>query len=700
MTETTRSNLLTHGEGGSRVWYRDAEGIREIPLRLVSKVRTRIGDDAKVQGAFKPAAAIVSVEQIHNSVDRNEQQFEDINRPGVLVNIDGQLNATVHGLEIAQATVDKVNEKSISRVTVSREITGRGVWSRVVGKRASTEVFTDILISDAIKRTLEAIDVPYGRIDPTPNATLTHFWLSDRQDATSILLGLVDAAGPRARLDDYEGVITFSAEPSTEDRLTIYGGSGIGGFSGESATVTARTPEGDGIFTGGSGTIPSSSLYPGFAPFQGSLGHRHDRLNNIQTWFIQPYSRFTYSGQTYVVELIRSGYHGSLNRYYMEATITSETNNVPFATNTFSGVYINWRLGGNQYRRKQLASQSDEWNDLPIRVTGLSRVPPRGAGLWLFRSNTVRDGIKNVGRYRFEITKEMAEEIGVFNYTIASDRDALFGQIDPPSDSQRIIFADWKRNDDDSRYFNSVSVTSVNRRLETDAAVLWESPEDIEVTANGSLTIRVSSDDGTPFALAGTDPFEYDENPNLHSINANRGSGAEIDVTITAGDANLVLQNLMVRGRYYAPTLERNITRADNAAIALDDTVEWESAGTFPVDLDQDYLDSWIDARLELGLERRWTTTIKAFGWDTKEAGYLRNNWQTLMRLRPGRLIEIVHGRATWLGLIREISRTSGSAVDHIDQYEITCELTTVAAFDNTILRVGQDAYGSDKVLG
>ena len=138
----------------------------------------------------------------------------------------------------------------------------------------------------------------------------------------------------------------------------------------------------------------------------------------------------------------------------------------------------------------------------------------------------------------------------------------------------------------------------------------------------------------------------------------------------------------------------------DEASIERDGRIEWESAGKFPVDLQLDYLESWGEARLALGLERRWTTTLEAFGWDNGEEGYIRNNWQTLMRLRPGRLVRIEHGRDTWLGLIREIERTSGVKVDNVDRYKITCELTSVVAFDFGVLRAGLDNYGSDKVLG
>ena len=703
MTETTRPNLQSFGENGSRVWYRDSDNERELPLRRVRKVVTRIGDDAKVQGAFKLAATKMTIEQVHDNPVETEQQFEIVNRPGILLNIDGQRSGVQHGTEIAQATVDKVSEKVINRTTIEREITARGVWSRVIGRTGSTPIYQDILLSEAIKRVLEAIDIPYGRIEPTPNIELSYFWLSDRQDVANVLAGLVEAAGPRARLDDYEGVITFSAEPTEIERLVIYGGSVIDGFSSAASTVTARTTEGSGVYTGGTGVLPQNARYGGFAPFQASLTYRYDPVNERSSWFVQPYSMFVYNGHDFCVELIRSGYDVTKNRYYIEVAIASEDINAAFDQNTFrvaarDAVYLNWEIGGETYLRKRLSGTA-LWDNLSVRTTDLTTVAATSAGNWIFESSEIRGTVQRRGRYRFEVTRAMAEAVGEFTFTITPDRDASFGVIEPPSESERLIFSDWKRNDDDSRYFNSISVPAISRAFDGADSNLWESPETISVLANASLTIRVSSSDGTPFRLADT-PFTYTANANLDSITSDKTSGAEINITITAGGADLELENLVVVGRYFVPTLEQQISKVDGSAVQADDEIEWESAGTFPTGLSVTYLDSWVDARLEIGLERRWTTTLEMFGWDTGVNDYLQNNWQTLMRLRPGRLVRIIHGRDEWLGLTREIERTSGSDVDHVDRYQVTCELTSLVAFDANILRVGLDNYGSTKVLG
>ena len=99
------------------------------------------------------------------------------------------------GTEISRAYVDKVSERVIDKVTIEREIRCRGLWYQVVGRRGSTVIHEDILVSDAIRIVLEAIEIPYGEIEETPNAVLRHFWLSDSQDPASVLAGLVEAAG-------------------------------------------------------------------------------------------------------------------------------------------------------------------------------------------------------------------------------------------------------------------------------------------------------------------------------------------------------------------------------------------------------------------------------------------------------------------------------------------------------------------------
>ena len=716
-TETTRPNLRSFGENGSRIWYREDDTERTDPLLRVRRVKTRIGDDAKVQGPFKLAATKMTVEQVHDNQDKAEQIFELVNRPGVLINIDGQISASAHGAEIVVATVDKTKEKVVDKTTVEREITALGLWSRVGDKRASTQVYTNITVADAIKRVLEAIDIPYGDIEATPSAVLNYFWLSDQDDPVDVLTGLVDAAGHRARIDDYEGLITFSGE-STGDRLNIYGGTEIDGWSAATTTLKGRTNEmsGSGGPTGIS-TVPNSFLWENgvWEPFQAAPRHIYDSDNDLNTWLYAPYSIFEYNDITYCIEQLRSGYDSDNNRYYIEALIVSEDNNDEFDEETFndeseSTMYLNFVVGngestGNRPKilHREFAPSSTTWNDLNGRtgaLTSMVRTATSNGQMWLFSSSEIVQTTQHRGRYRIEVTKDIAEETGVIRFTLTTDDGTYLDYIEFDGQSQKLIFSDWQRNDDDSRYFNSVAATSVTRVLDASDADLWASPEDIEVAANASLTIRVSSDDGTPFVLANSNALTYTANTNLESITTNRTSGSEIDVTITAGSSALTLENLKVRGRYYVIGSERVVRQQDNGAIRDDGEIEYELPSAFPVDLELDYVESWTEARLQVGLERRWTTTLDMYGYDPGEDGYVRNNWQTMMRLRPGRLVRILHERAEWLGVIREIERESGAKVDHVDRYRVTCELTSVADFDPDILRIGLDNYGSDKVLG
>ena len=704
MTETTRPNIKSGDVAGSRVWYRDSDDERELPLERVRKVTVRFGDDSRVQGPFRLSATRMRVEQIHDNQDQTLQTFEQVNRPGVLLNVDGQISDAIHGVEIAEAQIDKSSEKVISKTTVMREIVALGVWSRAVGRKASTEVYTNITVADAIKRTLEAIGLPYGRIDPTPNAMLNYFWISDRDDATSVLAGLVDAAGPHARLDDYTGQITFSAEPAGVDRLTIYGGSGIGDFGSRPEGVRSRSAEGTGVYSGGSGVLPPGTLYGSFLPFQASLSHRYDFVNEQSSWFVQPFSEFTYDGTSYLVERVRSGFDSIKQRYYIEASLIAQGANALFGPGTFNQagidpLYLNFNIGGTHYLQKRLSHTSATWGELSVRASALDSVPAAEAGAWLFESNTLQEGVQVRGRFRFEVTAEIAQAVGEFTFALVSDAQASLSVISAPSESQRLVFSDWRRSNDDSRYFNKVEVTSVTRVLDTDESAIWESGDAIPVPANGSTTIRVRSSDGTPFRLSAS-PFRYTANSDLSSITASRDSGSEIDVTITAGVNSLLLEGLSVRGRFYSVALERVRERLDAGAIRVDDEIPWESAGKFPVDLDFNYLESWLEGRLEVGLERRYTVTLEAYGWDPYEDGVARNQHQTLMRLRPGRLVRVQHGRGTWLGTTREIERISGTMVDEVDRYKITCELAGVEQLDETIIRVGLDAYGSRKVLG
>ena len=710
MTETTRPNLMSFGENGSRIWYQAPGASHAIPLRRVRKVSVRMGDDAKVQGPFKLAATKIRVEQIHDSTTVSEQRFEDVRSPGTLLNVDGQISRSVHGTEIARSIVDKVTEKVVDKTTVDREIAALGLWSLALNRQASTVIYHNILVSDAIKRVLEAIDMPYGRIDETPNAMLRHFWVSDRQQAASVLAGLVEAAGPRARLDDHEGVITFSAEPAGVTRIIIYGGPEADGWDDASDTVTARTEEGVGPYSTTSaipryGVIPDWSLQDGFKHFQGEMLRERDSASGQISWSLQPNSEFEFNNDTFTIETVRSGYDSLRRRYYIEAGVTSSTMEGAFSQRTFRShgeiipMYFNWYINDKQFLRKVFTGSllHTEWGTNTLRDEPLEDSTTQID--WQFSHGEIREGTVHVGWYRNEITKEDAEALGSFGFILTTDWDSIFELIEPASDSQRLFFSDWKRNDDDSRYFNSISVPSVTREFDDVDSDLWESPEIIEVVANASLTIRVSSTDGTPFKLA-DDAFTHKATDALASIEADKQSGAEVFITITAGSSDLALEDLVVRGRFFVPTLERQVEKTEGTAVDEDGEIEWVSAGDFPEGLNTFYLRSWIDARLHLGLERRWTTTIEIPAWDSGEDDYLRNNWQTMMRLRPGRLVQFIHGRDVWFGIIREISRESGSMMDHVDRYSLTCELTGSDAYDPDVFRLGLSTYGSDQVLG
>ena len=710
MTETTRPNLQSFGEGGSRIWYQGPKDNHLIPLRRIRKISVRMGDDAKVQGAFKLAATKVRVEQIHDSSAVAEQRFEDVRSPGMLFNIDGQSGRTVHGTELSRSFVDKVTEKVVDKTTVDREIQALGLWSLALTRQASTPIYHNILVSDAIKRVLEAIDLPYGRIDETPNAMLSYFWMSDRQQAASVLAGLVEAAGPRARLDDYEGVITFSAEPAGVTRITIFGGPESDGWGNAPETVTERTEEGVGPYSTTSlnprhGVIPDWIRYGDARHFQGEVIRRTDRESGGSSWAVYPNTEFTYEGDDFVIEAVQTGYDELRRRYYIEAGLTSTTMEGAFSQDTFrvSGsiipMYFNWYINDKQFLRKAFTGvlRSTTWETNPIRTDILQDSTTEVD--WQFSHGEIREGTVHVGWYRNEITKEDAEALGAFGLALVNDWDSIFELVEPPSDSQRLFFSDWKRNDDDSRYFNSISVPSIVRAYDDVDSDLWEAPETIEVVANASLTIRVSSTDGTPFELA-EEPFRYTATDALDSIEADKNSGAEVFITITAGDSDLALENLVVRGKFFVPTLERQVEKTEGAAADEDGEIEWESAGDFPEGLNPIYLRSWVDARLNLGLERRWTTTLEIPAWDSGQDDYLRNNWQTMMRLRPGRLVRFVHGRGVWFGIVREIERESGSMLDHVDRYRLTCELTGADAYDPDVFRLGLSTYGGDQVLG
>ena len=123
---------------------------------------------------------------------------------------------------------------------------------------------------------------------------------------------------------------------------------------------------------------------------------------------------------------------------------------------------------------------------------------------------------------------------------------------------------------------------------------------------------------------------------------------------------------------------------------------EWVSAGFFPTDPQFEYLDSWAEAALENGTNRQWTATLEIF------ASLLRNErvWQTMIRLRPGRLVRVLSSRGSWLGVVRELERQSGAAHDLVDRYKVVCELQSLSEANDNVIRLGLDRYGNDKVLG
>ena len=711
VTETTRINLAKRDASGaiigSNIWYRNSSDEDEIPLPRVKKITTRIGDDARTSGPFRLSAGRMKILQIHPDPDFADQTFINVDAPGILSNIDGQVSDTHRGAEIVQAYVEKSKERVVDFTTVDREITALGAWSRVVDQKASTEVFVNIKVSDAIKRVLEAVGAPYGEIEDSDTAVLDYFWLSNKQSADRVLLGLAEAGGLGARLDDYSGVISFQAAASETLRLPMYGGKDVTGWSTSDATVGERTPEGTGIWTSGSGVLPSTVYYGGYELYQASLGHRVNRLTGLRTFFTDPYRNFTYNSREYKVEQIKSGYDSTKNRYYIEVQISNETDGTAFTATTFntSGVtpiYANFLLDNTTYTKKRLsdATSTNTWSAYSTRSGRLGSVVSNAEESWRFYQNQTIEA-QAIGFYRLEITADMADSVGAFTFLLTGDKDAALAEIEPPSESQRIIFQNWRRNNDDTRYFNTIRLNTAERTLEATDGDLWASPENIEVAATESVTIEVSSTDGTPFLLATTNPFTYTANANLASITANRKSGSEIEVTITAGSSDLTLVNLKVRGKYYVRTREVVFSHFDQDAVARDGEVLWESAGVFPESVEASYLSSLSTALIARGLERRWTCTLEVITSNLPSAdAWQKNNWQTMMRLRPGRLVRIDHSRGNWLGIVREIERTSGVDVQYADRYKVTCELTDLEEYATNILRAGLDTYGSDKRLG
>ena len=268
-----------------------------------------------------------------------------------------------------------------------------------------------------------------------------------------------------------------------------------------------------------------------------------------------------------------------------------------------------------------------------------------------------------------------------------------------PGESQRLVFQKYERDNEDARYFNTVRVGTITRVLQPESDV-WSSPEDVQMAAHASLTIRLTAQNNTPFQslvvpAVGTD-YTVSAGALAATPTLSRISGVESDLTLRAGAAGATLQNLKVRGRLLLPGLESAYINQDVDAVAADGEIAWEGAGKVPTDIRRSYLETWAQATLAKGLERGWTATLHMLASPDHD----REQWETLLRLRPGRLVQIEHSRGPWLGTVRQVERTSGADVDHVDRYKVVCELTGLDDAQGNIIRIGLSSYGNDQVLG
>ena len=741
MTETTR---------GNGVWYREDVLGRKVRLPRVRKVITRIGDDANRQGPFRITASTANIETIDETVP--------VNRPGQLLLVDDFF-------EVTYTEVEKSSDRVVDHVIIDRRIKGLGAWSKVAGKKASTPLFQNITIAEAIRHVLDAIDAPVGHIDATPQAVLNWFWLSDQDDAAQVLIGLAEMGGVGARLDDYDGAISFRTT-ATGGRLGFYGAAG-GEFG--PPVVSAAAQRGSAANT----------------PYQGGLDRRRDG-----SWIAQPNLDLRLAAgdaaDAYLLERLDTYQVGA--QWYLRATISSQATNPVFTASTADGT-----------RSLRPIVEVDSGVDTLLGgVLGGS-----GGANFVFVENEEDNG-QNKGIYRRAITVEQATELGGHVIRVsggtAAQANTTFDRITAPGESGILTFQRFERHDEDSRYFNTIRVGTVSRVLSgegggaptvlwtsaQDVTVnaassrsitipaipegqeviqpvlgtdytfvqitsfftvpapsvsvsgttltiavggpdprsggivvqglqvrtrpattvnVWSSPEDVQIAANATLGIRLSA----PRDSAGRDsPFTGLVRPvvgtdytvsagSVASIGIDKTSGVEATLTIRAGASGATLQNLKVRGRLLIPGIESGFINQDEAARARDGEIAWESAGIVPQDIDADYLGAWSSAMLERGLQRGWTCTLHCLAADVD--GY-REQWATLLRLRPGRLVHVLHSRGVWEGVVRQIERTAGSSVDHVDRYKITCELTNLEDIRANVIRIGLTPYGNDQVLG
>ena len=562
-----------------------------------------------------------------------------------------------------------------------RRIRGFGAWGDVVGKRASTPLYEGIKISDAIKHVLEAIGVPVGKIDDTPEAILDYWWMTDQQDAEKVLLGLAEMGGIDARLDDYDGKISFSSG-SLGSRLNIYGGTPSAINDNAPGALSSDTWEGVGAneLTDGPG---GNRRYIAFGLSQIGI----ERKSN-GAWFAQPFSHFLDvdpHGRRFVVECVDSFVDGS--DYKARLVISRADGNEPFISSTLTGTKsFRCLVGGG------------EQGNL---IAGL--VGGTGSGNWAF-DRAVTVGGQRKGHYVMSITEALAlapeEDIFAAKQGSPSQANSTFPIIRPPAEYQRLTFQSYQRDNEDSRYYNTVRVGTVTRVLQPISDV-WTSPEDIQIAANASLTVALSGPQDTPFKeltvpVVGTDYTVASGSLSTTPVLSNV-SGSTANLTLTAGSAGARLQNLKVRGRLLLPGIQSAFINQDEAAVAQDGEIAWKSAGIIPTDIRKAWLDTWAQGKLLKGLERGWVATFKFLASPDSRAG--RDQWSTLMRLRPGRLVNITHSRGAWLGVVRQVERTSGADVDHVDRYKVTCELTNIDEARGNLLRVGLSSYGNDQVL-
>ena len=625
MPETTRDHS---------VYYQNSIEDPEVRVPAVSKIKVRMGDDARTRGAFKLRASTMEFDTFNEDIG--------IDRPGSLIVVDDNN-------EIVRMRTDKVNERYYQDRVLQRHVKGLGEWSSVVDKKGSTGLFKDITVAEAIQLTLAAVGCPTGRIDATPSAVLNYWWLSSKENVSDVLTGLAELAGLNARLDDFTGAIEFRI-PIAQDRLGIYGGEN---FIPSGSRPTPHPPD--------SGPTPD---------YEGAVYRNSD-----QTWFINPFTEFEDGGETFTVSRVWiSRPDDSTMRLHVRILSAAERSDDDF-------------LGSPGALRFAFATD------------GMSAKPSFDNAL-TFEKSVQRDGFWETD-YIYDDTTDIqpwyAFETSAVGYAVlsrgATSQDLV--NLVPPEDSKEIVFSTYRRDEEGERRFNSIAVDTRTRNLLPEETV-WQSPEPVEVREDSTLEIELTSDDDlTPFQDLQAPTYTVAAG-SVVSVELSRTSGTEASILITAGPDGVTLNDLSVRGRYLAVATQVATTWQDEESIDRYGRLEWESAGFFPTDPQFEYLDSWAEAALENGTNRQWTATLEIF------ASLLRNErvWQTMIRLRPGRLVRVLSSRGSWLGVVRELERQSGAAHDLVDRYKVVCELQSLSEANDNVIRLGLDRYGNDKVLG